>query len=394
MSIDPPPLRRIGAGFCGSVWADPGSHDPIVSPCSTSSGQRPQVIKREDGGPGRSVQNEYAMHQRLLRALADDKDNTDHGGSASFHVNFPDSYALLAASDPTWSHDLLKRFPAGYTPCNALVNERIPSMPPAVRRLLVERYCPAPFQDSILRDEKNEDCLVRVYLGRRKLAPTASSDNRPSKLNVFSLRNYPLHIDQVRDLGLPAEDYAAAMADALAFMYWRARIDANDVEFVLAPPRQHLAGGGDAAAMGLGLGRHSSSAGGTLFGEQHAMWVLDFDCCGNMTLDEDGVERAAKTFVRNDPYFPRPYGAHFCDVVLWRLFEERFLDRSARMLEGLPEEVRRLPGLFVERVKALSRRVVSRPVLFGESCEACRGVRGVWEGEGREGREGREGPGI
>lgn len=144
------------------------------------------------------------------------------------------------------------------------------------------------------------------------------------------------------------------MADALAFMYWRARIDANDVEFVLAPPRQ-LDGDSDKPAIGLGLGRrHFFSSSTGLFGEQqHAMWVLDFDCCGEMTLDEDGVERAAKAFVRNDPYFPGPYRAHFCVVVLWIVFEARFLERSARMLEGVvSEEVRRLPGMFVERVKA------------------------------------------
>lgn len=155
MSINLSPLRRIGAGFRGSVWADPGSQDPIVSACSTTSG-RPQVIKREDGGPGRSVQNEHAMHQRLLQALREDTDTLDHDGSeASFHVNFPDSYAFLAASNPAWSHNydnLLNRFSAGYIPCNALVNERIPPMPLAVRRLLVERYCPPSLEDAILRD--------------------------------------------------------------------------------------------------------------------------------------------------------------------------------------------------------------------------------------------------
>lgn len=34
-------------------------------------------------------------------------------------------------------------------------------------------------------------------------------------------------------------DYAITLADALAFLYWAAKVDANDVEFVLAPPRSN-----------------------------------------------------------------------------------------------------------------------------------------------------------
>ncbi|KAL2129185.1 hypothetical protein VTI74DRAFT_8113 [Chaetomium olivicolor] len=41
----------------------------------------------------------------------------------------------------------------------------------------------------------------------------------------------------MEQLGLPIEEDALAMADALAFMHWEAKIDANDVEFVLARPR-------------------------------------------------------------------------------------------------------------------------------------------------------------
>lgn len=39
------------------------------------------------------------------------------------------------------------------------------------------------------------------------------------------------------DLGLDLHRYARAMAEALAYMHWCVGIDANDVEFVLAPDR-------------------------------------------------------------------------------------------------------------------------------------------------------------
>jgi len=51
-------LRRIGAGFCGSVWAP------------RTASENAHSFKREDGGPGRSVYNDYVMHQKILSALS------------------------------------------------------------------------------------------------------------------------------------------------------------------------------------------------------------------------------------------------------------------------------------------------------------------------------------
>ena len=47
-------VRRIGQGFCGTVWA-------------TLNGT--VAMKREDGGPGRSLQNDFIMHKNSLEAL-------------------------------------------------------------------------------------------------------------------------------------------------------------------------------------------------------------------------------------------------------------------------------------------------------------------------------------
>jgi len=71
--------------------------------------------------------------------------------------------------------------------------------------------------EGILNDPANEDCTVRVYLGRGRAA-----HRRPP---VFSnLRNFPLHVDQVREWGLPAGQYARAMAEVLALVYWGAAV--------------------------------------------------------------------------------------------------------------------------------------------------------------------------
>lgn len=45
----------------------------------------------------------------------------------------------------------------------------------------------------------------------------------------------------MRLLDLNVKLYAETMTEALALMYWCAKINANDVEFVLDPPRAELA---------------------------------------------------------------------------------------------------------------------------------------------------------
>lgn len=47
-------FRRIGSGFCCTVWA------PF---------ERGPAYKREDGGLGISLENDYGMHQRALKSF-------------------------------------------------------------------------------------------------------------------------------------------------------------------------------------------------------------------------------------------------------------------------------------------------------------------------------------
>lgn len=100
-------------------------------------------------------------------------------------------------------------------------------------------------------------------------------------------------------LGLAVHSYAETMADALALMHWGARIDANDVEFVLAPPRvESLPPSRTFQSEHLGA---------------HCMWMLDFDCCRAISMDEAGVEKACVAFFKNDPFYPRPGGGEAAD---------------------------------------------------------------------------------
>ena len=313
------PLRRIGQGFCGTVWAAPaGSGDP-------------SAIKREDGGPGRSLHNDYEMHQRVLKSLS--------GRLPRLLV--PACHEYVSCHDHTWWDERLSKFPREFqVPCNALISERIPPFTQQVRENLVQKYCPdslRPNIELIKSSEPNQDCLVRPYLGRRRRL------EKQSRYKSFSLRNYPLHIDQIEELSLDGKLYARLMAETLAHLYWEANVDGNDVEFVLAPPRKD-----DVDQLGV-PSHHNSTIKGENLGD-HVVWILDFDCCRTMTLDEKGVEQAVAAFYRNDPYFPRPGRDNGADQMLWKEFKKRFLEASSAILgQGGPEA--RLPALWVGSVE-------------------------------------------
>lgn len=59
-----------------------------------------------------------------------------------------------------------------------------------------------------------------------------------SRLQIFSLRNFNLHLDQAQEIGLDTEVPAYALADALAMLHWHTKIDAMDMEFVLGSSPQ------------------------------------------------------------------------------------------------------------------------------------------------------------
>ncbi|KAI3546905.1 hypothetical protein CSPX01_04147 [Colletotrichum filicis] len=318
------PLEAIGKGFCGSVW---------------SAGNL--AIKREDGGPGRSIANEHTMHRHIIRSL----DSTNR-----VHLNVPHCEGFLKHDATAWDQ-MLPRFPAGYTGCNALISEKIPPLSRDVRKLLAHKFHPNVDADEIADSPTNSHCLARPYLGRRKLRNTDTNQDRP-RLRFFSLRNFPLHADQMETLNLDLEGYAVAMAKALAFLHWSAKVDANDVEFVLANPRTCQSPpceGPTTSSLGP-VGFYSDEFG------SHAMWILDFDCCRMMAMDDNGIKQACRSFWRNDPYYPRPGSNNAKDQELWTAFRTHFLMASERILEGEEEDLRRLPLRLMECIEETKGR--------------------------------------
>ena len=90
------PYRRIGQGFCGTVWA-----------ASTTG----NAVKREDGGPGRSLHNDFVMYRRILdsfsAAPASSSCTTTTTASTTTsaytpRARVPQCHRYIPAGDTTW----------------------------------------------------------------------------------------------------------------------------------------------------------------------------------------------------------------------------------------------------------------------------------------------------
>ncbi|KAH7324515.1 zinc finger protein-domain-containing protein [Stachybotrys elegans] len=106
------------------------------------------------------------------------------------------------------------------------------------------------------------------------------------------------------------------MAEALAMLHWKVRTNAADVEFALGAPRSQYT---DADTL-----------------DQHAVWLLDFDCCRPISADESGLESIARAFWRNDPYFPQPGSSRTEDQELWDIFAAEYRRIGEEVVRAAP----------------------------------------------------------
>ena len=270
------------------------------------------------------------------------------------HVVSPDSipvlvprvYRYISKADEWWeSNDHL--FPSeDRTPEKLFITEHIPPLHKGTRNTLIDYFCPEGPRSGARSQDINNDFLVRLYLGKRRddLARV-----RLGAKTYFGVRNFPLCLDQKEDIGLDAKAFTFSIADALSTLHWAARIDAADVEFVLggAPCLTHRPLPPFASTHLTG----STSRKGTSVTH---LWLLDFNLCQPIKLDEAGVDQAVKRLLDNDAYYPRPA----TDESLWLCFQDRYMLTSNHILEG--SEHSRLQLLFLERLKevmsARSRR--------------------------------------
>jgi hypothetical protein len=205
---------QIGKGLQGVIFERVGN---------------PLAMKKELPGNSQlptNLQHEYRVHETVLAAF--DK----YEASIESKVRVPRLSNIIDDSDKFWFTNT-NTFPNGYrTPSILVEMDRILPLPKVTRKALIKQFYPhddgtRDFDDTVnclLSETANKHCLVRTYLGR---------DHAIYTPETFSLRNFPLYLRSMMDLGLDIHGLAGSMGKAFAIMHWGAGINGDDVEFVL-----------------------------------------------------------------------------------------------------------------------------------------------------------------
>ena len=354
-------FRAIGAGTCGTVFEIPNTLE---------------VVKRAKDGYKDALWNDYLCHKRVLERI---------GRNVKRGLQVPKSLSFVPADDQDFWPDLAAHFPTDYRSQSALsFSERIPPVPESVRFALIDRYFPEEARSEAKTSEGNKDCLIRIYLGKRR-------DPDRLKPSRVSLRNYNLHLDQMEELGLDTETFADTMARTLAVMHWDACIDADDVEFVLGSSRTSITHGAfNLCDLTGGEGPICTLEEVDIHTHGISMWVLDFDKCQRIRVHggewelpsaeaerTQGLEMAVAAFFRNDPYYPRPLSSNAHEQRLWRTFRDAYRKIGRLLLKDERPGVRELPDRFITMVEdQMEVRLANK--LEAERRLAAMGPRG-WE---------------
>lgn len=339
-------LTQIGEGYCGTVFAE------------ANAGLVYKLARTPENTNSR-LPHERAMATKVSLALAL-TECQPHLFAASPLLaprqppRVPQYTQTIPWADAAWWATHAPRFPAdvdtGAGARDVLQIERVPPLARPTRDALVDAYCPEPGRVAAKLAPGNETCLVRLHLGRRKVGRPAA---------FFSLRNFPLHVNQARDAGMEVAGYAEEMALGLAVAHWRARVDCNDVEFVLGGPPTALNFCEPSSAMLAEAVRAHRSVDVRVrvrgFKKRRAqLWMIDYDKCRDITMDVAGAEQAARAAEDNDPYFPKPLGEREEDRELWRVFRDAYLEASETVIvedyardQARREVVLGLPRVFV-----------------------------------------------
>lgn len=244
-------LNQIGAGLQGVVFEQVG---------------KPLALKKESPGNEKlrsNLYHEYTIHCGVSATF-------EHYQSINSEVHVPKPFKFISREDNSafWD-EILPKTPQVYRRRGDLVMmERILPLPKVVRKALISQFC-APEQhldateiEALLNHPENKHCLARVYLGKA----IGTIDRKTP------LRNFPLYLEPMEQIGIETLPLANAMGKAYATMHWGAAINGDDVEFV--------------------LGTSATATQGTDHGPdfQHRavqLYLLDFGQCEAIELAQD-----------------------------------------------------------------------------------------------------------
>jgi hypothetical protein len=362
-------FRSIGKGFCGQVYEKLGTN---------------RVYKRELNPGPEMLWNDYKWHTCIYGAIfSGNFENEEKAIDNLPMIRVPQVYAFITQDSQDWWKQNGEKFsniaPRAMT-C-LLETERIQTLPKVVRQAIITVYCPQK-QDKvkILQDPENQNCLARIYLGVRRQTRSQSEK--------FSLQNFELDLQILDDFELEKEHYAREMARSLAIMHWKcqvscepvlvsrslrdlcsntfpkSQVDADDVEFVLGSAPTDL----KLTSQEIMLLPPNTATETALNFKKRAvyMWLLDFNNCSEITMDESGVEKAEAAFWRNDPYYPRPVPPNHQDEYLWKVFESSYLEQS-KLSANDTIKSQQLPQKFINLVNKTARHRFNQQRGFSSS---------------------------
>ncbi|KAI0525369.1 hypothetical protein F5B22DRAFT_335952 [Xylaria bambusicola] len=259
--------QNIGAGLQGIVYERLG--------CT-------HVNKKElPQNSGRRLQAEFEIHRRVWEAFA-------KYSRFSNDVHVPKPYKFFSKN--LISPELLSRMPKfDQYPSDIVTMERILPLPKVVRKAMIRKLYPGGCNDEhlvtqLLDNTANKHCLARIYLGKKTI--TLPKEN-------FTLRNIPLTLEIMAELGLEMGHFAAMIGNAYAIMHWAARITGDDVEFV------------------LGTSTISTTANSDFQHRAIHLYLLDFGQCETVDMEADPEEvfqslKGSMVLQQNQLYLPHP----------------------------------------------------------------------------------------
>ncbi|KAK1974399.1 zinc finger protein-domain-containing protein [Colletotrichum cereale] len=323
-------LRRfeeLGKGQCGTVYGLLGT--PTVTKLPNSESKVEQLHA------------DYLMHLRIQEAIQ------EHDPDHEFSVRVPKLDAWWSPTSRFWAECGLLFDPSVNGNTFALVSERVLPAPLPVRNALVDALLPTIIKhrkEEFLARPENKNCLIRMYLGRRH---TTKMQDRVQNLK---LQNFPLHVNEMEDLGLDTAHFASLMANTLAIMHWGAMVDGNDVEFILGSSPARIRTLKPKEAEALTMWQLSDAMDIDFARRTMEMWLIDFNQCAPIQDDKAGIDKLVKAFIFNDPYYPRPNQSDAHDKELWAVFREAYLDMSQTLTESSS------PKTFIARVEQESKK--------------------------------------
>ncbi|KAJ5788945.1 uncharacterized protein N7518_005956 [Penicillium psychrosexuale] len=204
-------LNQIGAGLQGAVFEQVG---------------KPLVLKKEF--PGNEDLPSNLGHEYRIHCTVSATFEYYHSLNSEVHVPKPYNFIFKEENNAFWD-EILPKIPQAY--CirgDLMMMERILPLPKVVRRALISQFYTPQYLnntriEAILNHPGNKHCLARVYLGK---ANGTIDQETP-------LRNFPLYLEPMEQIGIETLPLANAMGKAYATLHWAAAINGDDVEFVL-----------------------------------------------------------------------------------------------------------------------------------------------------------------